>query len=183
MRGAERPGVRETMVKISEIELLGKDWTGAFSDLSSEPLNEALNPSGDDLIIYVWGSEPSSTRAGSILEMLGNRTVKLTGRYRFRYDPPRSASTGASAAPKGDFHLYQGDVEIAAWDATGKARHGFQAGHRLPKKAYDAIVAQHPGVHGLKGRMLECCIVAVSNHDGSMMINLNETDNGSPTSY
>ena len=170
------------MVKRSEIELLGDNWAGTFFELPSEPLNEAVLKRGDDLIIYVWRSETPEGRVGPLLEMLGNRTVKLTGRYRFRYDPPRTASSGATEAPKGDFHLYQGDVEIAAWDDTGKARHGFDAGHRLPKEAYDAIVARHPGVHGLKGRVLEHCVMAISHDEDTVSIDLNEADQSTDAS-
>lgn len=166
------------MVNWSEIELLGEDWAGTFSELKSEQLNEAVLERGNDLIIYVWQSVTPERRVGPLFEMLGNRTVKLTGQYRFRYDPPRSASTGATTALRGDFHLYQGDVEIAAWDDTGKARHGFEAGHRLPKKAYDAIVARHPGVHGLKGRVLEHCLMAISHDEDTVSINLDQADLG-----
>jgi len=165
-------------VRLSEIELCGEDLPGNFSAMTSESLNEAVLGCRDDLIIYVWQSEAPKGLVGPILEMLGNRTVQLTGRYRFRYDPPRTSSTGATAGPRGDFHLYQGDVEIAAWDDTGKARHGFEAGHRLPKKAYDAIVVRHPGVHGLKGRVLEHCVMAISHGEKTVSIDLVEAEQG-----
>lgn len=158
----------------TDIELLGEDWSGRLSDLSEVPLNESAGIREDDLVIYVWRQVAATSRVGPLLEMRGNRTVKLTGRYSFRYDPPRTASTGANAAPRGDFHLFHGDEEIAAWDDQGVARHGYKRGHRLPQKAYRAIVSQYPGVHGLKGRLLELCQQAASEKRGSVLVDLNE---------
>lgn len=162
------------MVKFSEIDLRGEDWPGTLVDMAAVPLTESAEEATEFTDIYLWDAAPSTTKAGSLLEMVGNKTVKLIGRYRFRYDPPRTASTGAGVAPKGDFHLLLGNEEIAAWDAEGKARHGFKPGHRLPKKAFDAIVRQHPGVHGLKGRVLEHCLQALAAGDASFRIDLSE---------
>lgn len=150
-------------MRLSEIELRGEDIPGVLTDLTHVPLNESTEREETDLFIVVWSRRRAEPRPIVLLEILGNNTVKLTGKYRFRYDPGRTASTGAHHAPQGDFHLYDGDKEIAAWDTQGQARHGFQAGHRLPKRAYDAIVARHPNVNGLKGRVLECCIEAIEN--------------------
>ncbi|SEL78884.1 hypothetical protein SAMN05216382_2644 [Sphingomonas palmae] len=163
------------MVKRVEIELLGEDWPGTLDERGSSVLNEAVEKDADELRIFVWSEEPSLSRAGIFLnEAVGNRTVKLTGQYSFRYDPPRSASTGAGQVPRGDLHLYSGDVEIAAWDTTGKARHGFPSGHKLPKKAYDAIVSKYPDLHGLKGRLLEDCARAIASGRQSVSVNINE---------
>ncbi len=156
-----------------EIELLGANWAGVLTEQPTALLNEAVD-ADDDLCIYVWCSDVSPTKAGLLLEMLGNKTVKLTGRYRFRYDPPRTASGGTGAAPRGDFHLYQGDDEIAAWDDQGKARHGYKPGHKLPKKAYDTIVSRYPNVHGLNGRLLEMCRQALASGAVDVLVNLNE---------
>lgn len=171
------------MVTRAEIELLGEDFPGKL--VENEPgkvvLSESIDSTLEELRIYVWTSEHSTTRAGALLEVIGNKTVKLTGQYSFRYDPPRTASTGSGQAPKGDFHLYSGDVEIAAWDSESKARHGFTAGTKLPKKAYDALIAKYPGMHGLKGRLLEHCETAVSQAKTSFSIALDENPAPDPS--
>lgn len=85
------------MVRRVETDLLGEDWPGTLEEHESRLLNEAVEEDADELHIFVWSEEPSLSRAGIFLnEAIGNRTVKLTGQYSFRYDPPRSASTGAA---------------------------------------------------------------------------------------
>jgi len=148
-------------MRLSELTLLGDDVAGS---LYQRRLDEAaVDPASNMLEIFVWTDAPSATRAGRLLEAIGNKTVRLTGRYSFRYDPPRTASTGAGQTFRADFHLYDGGVEIAAWDDMGKGRHGFPAGTRLPRKAYDALIAKYPDAHGLRGRVLEQLTQAAIN--------------------
>ena len=162
------------MVRLVEIELQGEDWPGSFTEHAVGVLNEAVEGTADDLRIFVWTDDLSSSRAGKLLEAIGNRTVKLIGQYSFRYDPPRTASTGSGQTPRGDFHLYSGGEEIAAWDDAGKARHSFSAGHKLPKKAFDALVSQYPDMHGLKGRLLENCSKAIAACKASVSFSLDD---------
>lgn len=162
------------MVRLVEIELKGEDWPGSLTESNFGLLNESADGTVYDLRIFVWTDDSSSSRAGNLLEHIGNRTVKLTGQYSFRYDPPRTSSTGSGQAPRGDFHLYSGGHEIAAWDDTGKARHGFSTGHKLPKKAYDALVSKYPDMHGLKGRLLESCSKAVTAGEASISFSLDD---------
>lgn len=162
------------MVTLVEIELRGEDWPGLLTKRAVGVLNEAAEDTADDLRIFIWADDLSSSKAGKLLESIGNRTVKLTGQYSFRYDPPRTASTGRGQTPRGDFHLYSGGHEVAAWDDAGKARHGFSAGHKLPKKAFDALVSQYPNMHGLKGRLLESCSNAITAGTASVSFSLDD---------
>lgn len=162
------------MVRQVEIELQGEDWSGCLTKRDVGMLSESVENTADDLRIFIWTDDLSPSKTGKLLEAIGNRTVKLTGQYNFRYDPPRTASTGSGQTPRGDFHLYNGDHEIAAWDDAGKARHGFAAGHKLPKKAYDALVSQYPDLHGLKGRLLESCSRAITAGTASVSFSLGD---------
>lgn len=164
------------MVSRTEIELFGEDWSGELVERPIALLNESAEQGADELSIFLWTEEPGAREIGALLEAIGNRTVKLVGQYSFRYDPPRTASTGADQAPRGDCHLFKGGVEVAAWDTSGKARHGFKAGQRLPKKAYDAIVAKYPDVHGLRGRLLENCRQALAAGSLTVTISLLEDE-------
>jgi hypothetical protein len=108
----------------------------------------------DCLRIFVWRA-PADPLANTIAEVTGNKTIHLTGQYYFRYDPPRTASSGADAVPKGDWHLFDKSGEIAAWDSTSKARHGFPAGTKIPNRAYDELMRRYPDCCGLTGKVLE----------------------------
>ena len=110
-------------------------------------------PGEAGLKIFVWSEGDSGPTV--LTEVVGNKTVHVVGQYYARYDPPRSASTPSQQTPKGDWHLYDKRSEIAAWDSEGKARHGFAAGTKIPKKVYDELMTRHPNAIGLKGRLLE----------------------------
>ena len=109
----------------------------------------------DCLKIFVWSSRSSDPLMHSIVEITGNKTIHLIAQYYYRYDPPRSASTGATEVPKGDWHLFDKSAEIAAWDSTSKARHGFSAGTKIPNKAYNELKRRFPDCCGLNGKVLE----------------------------
>lgn len=104
--------------------------------------------------IYIW-EEGRGSRTFLIEGPAGNKTMHLVGQYYFRYDPPRTASTGSGQEPMADYHLYRNNAEIAAWNEQGQPRHGFSTGTKLPKKAYDALMQKYPGCCGIKGRVLE----------------------------
>lgn len=108
-------------------------------DLFEVPINEDASKRGgvDYEVFYVWEPVHSDPVAKTYLtEVKGNTNLKLTGKYVYRYDPPRAASTGEGQTPMGDHHLFSGKQEIAAWNDAGKARHGFPSGTKIPKKAY-----------------------------------------------
>jgi hypothetical protein len=136
-----------------------KEFNNRIPSLSSEnaelievPVGEPFPAEADNgLKIYVWGDAGK----GTLVETVGNKTIHLTKQYYTRYDPPRTGSTGSQQTPKGDWHLYDGRTEIAAWDSEGKARHGFAPGTKIPGKAYKALQDKHPNAHGLKGGVLE----------------------------
>ena len=56
----------------------------------------------DCLRIFVWTFPWSDPLVNTITEVTGNKTIHLTGQYYFRYDPPRTASSGAGEVPKGN---------------------------------------------------------------------------------
>ena len=128
-------------------------------------------------MIYVW-KDARRSRADVILEALGNRTVDLVGTYRFRYDPPRKASTGSGQRPVGDYHLYDGDKEIGAWSEGGKARHCFVPGTKLPKKAYKALIAKYRNANGLSGRVLEALQAALDAGETHALLLLEDGTEG-----
>jgi hypothetical protein len=128
-------------------------------NLSETPLHLNLTRIGDEdgqyvSRIYIWEEGPGSR--GFLIEgPTANKTVHLIGQYYFRYDPPRTSSTGSGQEPVADYHLYRGKGEIAAWNDQGHARHGFPSGTKLPKKAFDTLMQKYPGCCGITGRVLE----------------------------
>lgn len=127
-------------------------------DIKLIPVEEGQESlSGDELgIVSIWSTSDAGGRHRSaLLEAVANQKVHLIGQYYVRYDPPRDASTGRNAQMKGDWHLFNKSGEIAAWDTSAKARHGFEPGTKLPKKAYNALVDQYGDLVGLKSNLLE----------------------------
>lgn len=113
---------------------------------------------GEIGVVSIWSLTEGDKEPSFLLEAIANRPVHLIGQYSVRYDPPRDASTGAGAKRKGDWHLMDRSGEILAWDTDGNARHGYPAGSRVPKKAYEALLDQHGDLCGLKSRILEAVI-------------------------
>lgn len=139
-----------------------KEFIGWYSvKLLPVPLGEIDESPMSVGMVYVWSQSDDHTPR-LLTEAIGNRTVHLTGQYSVRYDPPRAASTGAGNKMKGDWHLFDGSGEIAAWDTDSKARHGFPPGTKLPRSAYKELIRQHGRLTGLKGRILEDASQAVA---------------------
>ena len=49
--------------------------------------------------------------------------------------------------------MYDNSGEIAAWDSSSQARHGFAAGTRIPNKAYRELKRLFPNSCGLNGKV------------------------------
>ena len=109
---------------------------GTDFDTVASPLDER---------IYIW-SLPKTDNLGRtyLVEVKGNSNLHLTKQYYYRYDPPRTASTGKGKSPQGDHHVFDGKELVAAWTDEGTARHGFSAGDRIPNKAFKALQKKFP---------------------------------------
>jgi hypothetical protein len=138
--------------RTEEDRILPKSYKGAT--LIEVPPGEEFPPDAE-MRIFVWTDADDKKGPQRLVEVKGNATLKLRGQYYYRYDPPRTASTGSEMTPQGDWHLYNGNKEIAAWDDQGKARHGFAPGTKIPNKAWKELQRLHPNAKGLKGQVLE----------------------------
>lgn len=125
-------------MRFSEISDAGKEDEENEGSLIEIPVD--TDPSflrlDDDEVIYIWKLDVGEKdRKVPLNEVKGNVKLHLVAQYYYRYDPPRTSSTGSAQTPQGDHHLFKGNVEIAAWNDSGKARHGFEPGTKIPNKA------------------------------------------------
>lgn len=150
-------------MRISEIiSGVESDNNGELIEVPLDSDPHALTKEGDH-VIYIWAEIKYDEIGRTYLtEVKGNTNLHVIAKYYYRYDPPRTASTGSGQVPQGDHHLFNNGVEIAAWNDAGKARHGFEPGTKIPNKALNHLQQKFGGVSLPPDGVLEQLIKGVA---------------------
>tara|TARA_R110000868_G_scaffold354513_2_gene615809 strand:- start:526 stop:1017 length:492 start_codon:yes stop_codon:yes gene_type:complete len=163
-------------LRISEISDSGKGDEEDEGQLMKVPLDVDPRSSkyANEEFVYIWDvRRDEKDGKARIDEVKGNVNLHLVAKYYYRYDPPRTASTGGAQTPQGDHHLFKGGVEIAAWNDSGKARHGFESGTKIPNKALKHLQKKFGDVRTPPNGILEQLVRGVES--GKLLVEVKST--------